>query len=348
LLVYQCHLTLDQSDSTIAQKIFSHFKRTPANYKLGVLYVVDAITRRWIEQARQAGQELFGSSPAAGSYASGVQKMTELMPTLVDDTIRVAPQDQKVRENDHRGFIEMFHGWNMSVLLRKSQQQPSLKCLQTTVSSVSIRHLADLLSTLGQARKPGQHLGARQYLPNPLDSRSQAEIYSTGRSSSDSTVDNTFRKPTAESSGVYGSQRKSTNRTTSADFFTTRCRFCPSSIGGYGRSASANRPSTTSTSLSTTRSLRPSLFAKSAAVTASAAACHYHTSTANATVQCPIASTTARDASSIRFNVFRSCSTSSSPTTFSTTRSYGCSGCFDSTTHSWQPGPADQGPSTFC
>lgn len=115
--MYQCHLTHSQSDSTIAQKIFSHFKRTPANYKLGVLYVVDAITRRWIEQARQAGQELFGSSPAAGSYASGVQKMTEMMPTLVDDTIRVAPQDQKVRENNHRGFVETLHGWELVLVL---------------------------------------------------------------------------------------------------------------------------------------------------------------------------------------------------------------------------------------
>jgi len=93
-------LTSDQSDSTIAQKLYSHFKRTPATHKLGVLYVIDSITRRWIEQARQAGQELSGNSAPAGSYASGVHKMTELMPSFVDDMIRVAPQDQKVREND--------------------------------------------------------------------------------------------------------------------------------------------------------------------------------------------------------------------------------------------------------
>ncbi|KAK5018375.1 hypothetical protein LTR39_001024 [Cryomyces antarcticus] len=86
-----------QSDAVIIQRIYTHFKRTPSTHKLGVLYVVDSIIRQWIEKARHAGQDLSSSGTADGTFASGVQKITELMPILVNDTIKSAPEDQKVR-----------------------------------------------------------------------------------------------------------------------------------------------------------------------------------------------------------------------------------------------------------
>lgn len=61
-----------------------------------MLYVVDSVTRKWIEKARQAGQALAGSAAAEGTYASGVHKMTELLPAMMNDIITTAPDNQKV------------------------------------------------------------------------------------------------------------------------------------------------------------------------------------------------------------------------------------------------------------
>ena len=44
------------------------------SYKLGVLYVVDAVARQWIERAKQAGQAV-SKNAAQGTYASGLQMM---------------------------------------------------------------------------------------------------------------------------------------------------------------------------------------------------------------------------------------------------------------------------------
>lgn len=85
-----------QFDTIIAQKLFTQFKKTHSTHKLGILFLVDSITRQWIEKARNAGQELSGSSAPDGTYASGVFKMTELLPSLIDELLRVAPADQKV------------------------------------------------------------------------------------------------------------------------------------------------------------------------------------------------------------------------------------------------------------
>ncbi|GAM83634.1 hypothetical protein ANO11243_016220 [Dothideomycetidae sp. 11243] len=86
-----------QVDSVIAQKLYTHFKKTFPTHKLGILFVVDSVTRQWIEKAKQSGQELSGTSAPNGTYASGVQRLTELMPSLIDDLARVAPQDQKAK-----------------------------------------------------------------------------------------------------------------------------------------------------------------------------------------------------------------------------------------------------------
>jgi protein NRD1 len=54
------------------------------------------VTRQWLEQARKAGQAL-GPSASDGTYAAGVNHVTELLPALMQDIISVAPEDQKVR-----------------------------------------------------------------------------------------------------------------------------------------------------------------------------------------------------------------------------------------------------------
>ena len=85
-----------QSESVLIQKIYGHFKKAPANKKLGVLYVVDSVTRQWLEQARKSGQTL-GPSASDGTFAAGVNHVAELLPALMQDILAVAPEDQKVR-----------------------------------------------------------------------------------------------------------------------------------------------------------------------------------------------------------------------------------------------------------
>ncbi|KXJ96977.1 hypothetical protein Micbo1qcDRAFT_4585 [Microdochium bolleyi] len=83
-----------QSESVLIQKIYTHFKKAPGTHKLGVLYVVDSVTRRWIEQAKQAGQQI-NSSAQDGTAAAGVHRVTELIPVLMNDIVQNAPAEQK-------------------------------------------------------------------------------------------------------------------------------------------------------------------------------------------------------------------------------------------------------------
>ncbi|ODA82512.1 hypothetical protein RJ55_01019 [Drechmeria coniospora] len=83
-----------QSESVLIQKIYTHFKKAPGTHKLGVLYVVDSVTRKWLEQAKVQGQPV-NSSAQDGTYAAGVHRVTELMPVLMNDIIHSTPDDQK-------------------------------------------------------------------------------------------------------------------------------------------------------------------------------------------------------------------------------------------------------------
>ena len=85
-----------QSESVLVQKIYTHFKKTPGTHKLGVLYVVDSVTRQWVDQAKKAGQTP-GIGAPDGTFAAGVTRVTELLPVLMNDIIATAPEDQKVR-----------------------------------------------------------------------------------------------------------------------------------------------------------------------------------------------------------------------------------------------------------
>jgi protein NRD1 len=87
-----------QSESVLIQKLYTHFKKAPGTHKLGVLYVVDSVTRKWTEQAKSAGQPI-NSSAQDGTFAAGVHRVKELLPVLMNDIILSAPDDQKVRPN---------------------------------------------------------------------------------------------------------------------------------------------------------------------------------------------------------------------------------------------------------
>ena len=83
----------------LIQKLYTHFKKAPPTHKLGVLYVVDSVTRKWTESAKLAGQPI-NSAAQDGTFAAGVNRVQELLPVLMNDIIQTAPVDQKVRLTD--------------------------------------------------------------------------------------------------------------------------------------------------------------------------------------------------------------------------------------------------------
>lgn len=83
-----------QSESVLIQKLYTHFKRAPGTHKLGVLYVVDSVTRKWTEQAKALGQPITASAQD-GTFGAGVHRVKELLPVLMNDITTSAPEDQK-------------------------------------------------------------------------------------------------------------------------------------------------------------------------------------------------------------------------------------------------------------
>lgn len=84
-----------QSETVLIQRIYTHFKKAPATHKLGVLYVVDSVTRAWVEQARKTGQALSPGAPD-GTFVAGINRVTELLPSFLNDIINTASEDHKV------------------------------------------------------------------------------------------------------------------------------------------------------------------------------------------------------------------------------------------------------------
>ena len=61
-----------------------------------MLYVVDSVTRQWVDGAKKSGQTI-GPGAASGTFAAGVYSIIESIDSFVTDTIKHAPEDQKVR-----------------------------------------------------------------------------------------------------------------------------------------------------------------------------------------------------------------------------------------------------------
>ncbi|KAF2688953.1 hypothetical protein K458DRAFT_414623 [Lentithecium fluviatile CBS 122367] len=83
-----------QSDAAIVQNIVHQFNSSAATHKLGVFYVLDSVSRQWLDRARKTGQAV-SRNAAPGTFASGVQKITDVLPGLMTDLIRSAPENQK-------------------------------------------------------------------------------------------------------------------------------------------------------------------------------------------------------------------------------------------------------------
>lgn len=64
-------------------------------HKLGVLYVIDSITRHWVEATRRLGRPPRSAAPD-GTLAAGVDRITKSLPALMTDIVSHAPLNQKV------------------------------------------------------------------------------------------------------------------------------------------------------------------------------------------------------------------------------------------------------------
>ncbi|KAH8691119.1 hypothetical protein BGW36DRAFT_363464 [Talaromyces proteolyticus] len=143
-----------QSESVLIQKIFTHFKRAPGTHKLGVLYVVDSVTRQWVEAARKAGQPP-GSPAPDGTFAAGVNRVTELLPVLMTDILNSAPEDQKEKIKKLVDIWERGQTFPASMLASfkaKLNASPSKNIVSTTPEGSPAPGINPLAGLQGQAQ----------------------------------------------------------------------------------------------------------------------------------------------------------------------------------------------------
>lgn len=87
--------SVSQDESLIVQKFYTQLKKAPGTHKLGVLYLIDSVVRKWVDLAKQQHQEI-ASTAQDGTYGAGVFRVTEILPALMDNILQTAPADQKV------------------------------------------------------------------------------------------------------------------------------------------------------------------------------------------------------------------------------------------------------------
>ncbi|WQF76912.1 Putative CID domain-containing protein [Colletotrichum destructivum] len=83
-----------QYESALVQKLFTYFTIATPPYKLGVLYVIDSVIRKWLAQARSR-QQVYDENAADGTCGAGAHRLTVLMPNLIDDLLRALPDGHK-------------------------------------------------------------------------------------------------------------------------------------------------------------------------------------------------------------------------------------------------------------
>ncbi|KAG5440400.1 hypothetical protein PCK2_000533 [Pneumocystis canis] len=109
LLSKGCHITLEfeckngyervndarKDSGKMAMLLYKHFKKTPGTHKLGVLYVLDSVARAYQDLAR--GED---AVPEDGTFAGGLQQLTQLLESLMNDMMLYAPAEhrEKVRK----------------------------------------------------------------------------------------------------------------------------------------------------------------------------------------------------------------------------------------------------------
>ncbi|EGS23191.1 uncharacterized protein CTHT_0008540 [Thermochaetoides thermophila DSM 1495] len=157
-----------QYESVLIQKLFTHFKKTPGTHKLGVLYVVDSVTRKWLDQAKAQGQAPSASAPD-GTFAAGVHRVTVLIPMMMNDIISSAPDDQKEKIRKLVDIWEKGQTFPSDMVNSFKEKLNARPTNESTTPPGSPP--AELLASFGAGSKP---LAAATAAPVPLPTATTA------------------------------------------------------------------------------------------------------------------------------------------------------------------------------
>ncbi|EHL03074.1 putative Rpb7-binding protein seb1 [Glarea lozoyensis 74030] len=192
-----------QSESVLIQKLYTHFRKAPGTHKLGVLYVVDSVTRKWSEQAKNAGQPI-NNDAQDGTFAAGVNRVKELLPVLMNDIIQTAPNDQKEKIKKLVDIWEKGQTFPTHMLNQFKEKLNAPPQTSTTPPGSPPEHLQQALGTPAPSAQPVAsnknasilaaltNLARQNNAPSPATSQPQDNLYST----SNAQINPTF--PTAQ------------------------------------------------------------------------------------------------------------------------------------------------------
>lgn len=104
--------------------IVSHVQRSQPQQKLGVLYAIDAVSRQWMEKAAATGQDPTSASSQEGTFAGGVRRIRDILPTIMTDIIQSAPEDHKVHDKQffNRSCLPHVFSECLPLIIGQNQQ----------------------------------------------------------------------------------------------------------------------------------------------------------------------------------------------------------------------------------
>ncbi|TVY21078.1 Rpb7-binding protein seb1 [Lachnellula arida] len=194
-----------QSESVLVQKLYTHFMRAPASHKLGVLYVVDSVTRKWTEQAKNAGQTI-NVSAEDGTFAAGVNRVKELLPNLMNNIIASSPdKDQKDRIKKLLDIWEKAQTFPLSML--NDFKEKLTASMQNESTTPPGSPPADLQRAFGSTMHPGAPAApAAPATATSAPSILQA-LASLARQNASTSADNSYSVSNAHHNGAPASNQ---------------------------------------------------------------------------------------------------------------------------------------------
>ena len=138
------------------------------------------MARSWLDKARKSGQQL-GPAASDGTFAAGVNHVTELLPSFMTDIIAAAPEDQKVRylETAHEArSLYSIHGISQACVTLSAFSVSSAKAREKRDDRADANAHAvfrvmccapninsRIFRKLGKDPEVDQHLGAWKHVP---------------------------------------------------------------------------------------------------------------------------------------------------------------------------------------
>ncbi|KAI9742454.1 MAG: hypothetical protein M1818_003988 [Claussenomyces sp. TS43310] len=186
-----------QSESVLIQKLFTHFKKAPGSHKLGVLYVVDSVTRKWTEQAKANAQPI-SSSAQDGTFAAGVHRVTELLPVLMNDITQSAPDDQKEKIKKLVEIWEKGQTFPLRMLTAFKEKLNEPQTNSTTPDGSPPRDIQPSLGMQANAPAPPPASNTSSIL-EALANMARQNTSASAANPNVSAPDNSYKMPGAES-----------------------------------------------------------------------------------------------------------------------------------------------------